>query len=198
MNWKSFTGWAKRNWVQVFTRLGCRCNSSCAGLDQGTPDLASWLSGQSSRRGKGKSKPRVQWYCQNACSASSPVFQETTGQIFASSGWISTLKSLTKWWRFGQVRKYSKYEWGFWLCRVRGGAAGPGTVERVVHIGQKPLGVGKTGITGCGCWAALPLGVRWVKTCYLLFWCQKRAVKAPSQASVTGPDGASRAAYDTN
>lgn len=70
-------------------------------------------------------------------------------------------------------------------------------VERVVHIGQKPLSVGKTGITGCGCWAALPLGLRWVKTCYLLFWCQKRAVKAPSQASVTGPDGTS-AAYDTN
>lgn len=32
----------------------------------------------------------------------------------------------------------------------------------------------------------------------LLFWCQERAVKAPSQASVTGPDGTSHAAYDTN
>lgn len=32
----------------------------------------------------------------------------------------------------------------------------------------------------------------------LLFWCQQRAVKAPSQASVTGPDGTSHAACDTN
>lgn len=37
------------------------------------------------------------------------------------------------------------------VCAVRGGAAGLGKVERVVHIGQKMLGVGKTGITGCGC-----------------------------------------------
>lgn len=32
----------------------------------------------------------------------------------------------------------------------------------------------------------------------LLFWCQQRTVKAPSQASVTGPDGTLHAAYDTN
>lgn len=55
---------------------------------------------------------------------------------------------------------------GFCLCRVRGGAAGLGKVERVVHMGQKLLGVGKVGVTGCGCWAALPLGLRWVKNCY--------------------------------
>lgn len=32
----------------------------------------------------------------------------------------------------------------------------------------------------------------------LLFWCQERAVKAPRQASVAGPDGTLHAAYDTN
>lgn len=32
----------------------------------------------------------------------------------------------------------------------------------------------------------------------LLFWCQERTVKAPTQASVTGPDGTLHAAYGTN
>lgn len=85
---------------------------------------------------------------------------------------------------------------GFSLCRVRGGAAGLGKVESGAHRAEAAQ-CGQSGHYRM--WLLSNIALRpEMGQDLLLFWCQQRAVKAPSQASVTGPDGTFHAVYDTN
>lgn len=84
------------------------------------------------------------------------------------------------------------------VCGVRGGAAGLGKVEGVG--GTDRAEAAQCGLSGhYRMWLLSKIALRpEMGQDLLLFWCQQRTEKAPSQASVTGPDGTLCAAYDTN